>query len=336
MFPAVLGQLFTAAVLAALGTAAVMDVRTSEVPDRISVAVAAAGLVFWAAVSAWTGSPGPLLRSLLVGTAFAITGWTMYYYARLWGGADAFVLGAVGFAFPQLPPGVTPVFTAPWPFPFSLVMTVLFAGSVFSLGWAVAVAIRHPGFLADFWSRLRAHAADYRRIALAFLVIAGGTGAYATANGLVPAAFVVRQFALSALLLAGLLALIQFLRTVQEDALTRTVEPGELRGFLERGWVLAEPVELDAPAPTVDALPERLSRRISGVLAPLTSLLGGPGRRDAPRIQGLSDAQVAELEEAGDPVTVQTGTRFIPAFPVAVLVLATLGDPVFAAILALV
>ncbi|MDY6768798.1 MAG: A24 family peptidase, partial [Candidatus Nanohaloarchaea archaeon] len=144
---------FVAFVLAGVSYAAYLDLRTSEVPDWVSLTVAAGSLLYYGYQSAVAGTAAPLLASLISGTVLFALGWTMYL-AGMWGGADAFVLGAVGYALPSLPAGYGGA-AAPWPFPFSLLMTVFTVGAVYSVVYAAVVAARADGFRQKLGSELQ-------------------------------------------------------------------------------------------------------------------------------------------------------------------------------------
>ncbi len=375
------GPAFLAFVLGATGYAAYLDLRTSEVPDSVSLVLAAGGILYHgypalhnapgpartayaagalllvgggalfiarhhlpgdhrmragpvtpfraaatlfivllAAAAGYgiqTGTAAPLLRSLAAGTALFAAGWTMYMLG-LWGGADAFVLGAVGFALPTLPPGITPLHPAPWPFPVSLVMTLLIVGSTYSSLYAVFIAVKRPGVWRRFREMLAADRRHLARVGAAALLLASVTAA-ALLRWAPPRA-VATTVGSALLLFGGLLVVMRFLRAVEDAGMERTIPVEQLAA----GDVLAEEIDLAAEgradADPVEQATIRLVRPLLRVLP--TDRSGGP------RIVGVTEAEITELQERRDTVRVKDGVRFIAAFPVTVLVLATVGDPV--------
>ncbi|MDY6769560.1 MAG: A24 family peptidase [Candidatus Nanohaloarchaea archaeon] len=317
-----LGHAFVLAVLAGTAYAAYLDLRTSEVPDWVSIGVAAVALLYHGYRAVATGSIDPLLASVLTGTGLFLAGWAMYI-AGLWGGADAFVLGAVGYALPAIPPGFTPPYTAPWPTPFSLLLTVFLVGAVYSLAYAVVTAARSDGFRAELRAELDASRARYARVVVLYTVVAGaGTAALYTVFR-PPLLAVARNFAASLLLLAALLGLTVFLRTVESRVMEREVPVEQL----QPGDVPAE--DLDLETGRDDPAEDVTDRVVAAVTRALPVTVPAPGTAESGRIAGLTEEQVEELQERRDTVPVRSGVRFIPSFPAAVLILVLFGDPVY-------
>ncbi len=331
MLPPAAGHLFAAVAIGGLGYAAYRDLLTTEVSDTVSIAIAAVSVLFYAAVSVDTGTMQPVLGSLVTGTAFFLAGWAMYL-AGMWGGADAFVLGATGFAFHTVPPGIEPLYQAPWPVPVSLVLGIMVAGSVFSICYAALVAARFDGFLAAVRARLAERAGWYVRLAGAYLLVAGGAGLYIAGTGIAPAGMVATRFLGASLFLAASLLLMVVLRVIQDEAMEREIDVADL----QEGDILAEEYDIDVPGVVDDDPVEQATagigaaiRRVSPVPVPELS------DRYGTRVVGVTPAEVEVLRERGGTVTVKTGVPFIAAFPIAAILLMTLGDPVFAFALAL-
>lgn len=326
-----LGQAYLAFVIGGVAYAAYLDLRTGEVPDWVSLLVAGAGLLFHTYLSVTLGSPAPLVNAVVVGTVLFLTGWIIYLMG-VWGGADAFVLGAVGYAVPALPPGITPLYTAPWPFPFSLVLTVLLVGALYSIGYAV-----YKGATSTVvWDRFHAEVYEQRVwfgfLLAAYILVSAAAGfllaqKYSTSMGRV-----LLQTAPFFLLLVILLALSRFLNAVEQEVMHRTIPVDEL----EPGAVLAEDIDLEAPGHLDHDPAEHITHKVAESLR-RTLPLPAPelSNRMGTRVIGITDEQLDEIQEKYDTVDVKTGVRFIISFPVALLVLATVGDPLLYLIAAL-
>lgn len=320
-----LGAAYLAFVLGGTSYAAYLDLKTSEVPDYVSVVVAVGGLLFHAGLSIGTMDATPFLLSLGTGTALFLLGWLMYL-AGSWGGADAFVLGALGFALPRLPPGVAAPVAAPWPFPLSLLMTVFLVGSVYSILYAIFVAITAEGFLARFRSTLSDRTRKYAVASAGFVAAAAISGVLAVTRFGAPVSMVVENVLLVLAAIVLFLVLSSFLKVVENELMRHEIPVEEL----EAGAVLADPIDLEAeggveedPAEQITAAVARTVRDVSPV--PLPEVSG----RVSPRIVGLTGEQVEEIRETRDTVAVRTGVRFIVAFPAAVLLLLLVGDPLY-------
>jgi Flp pilus assembly protein protease CpaA/type IV secretory pathway VirB3-like protein len=79
--------------------AGLWDIKTTEVPDEIPALMVTIGIFYWFISAASTGNFYPLYISLLVGTLLLIFGLVMYKKGQ-WGGADAWVLSAIGYMIP--------------------------------------------------------------------------------------------------------------------------------------------------------------------------------------------------------------------------------------------
>ncbi len=88
-------------ILAVVLTAAagLWDLKTTEVPDQLLYAMIAIGVVYWAANWALTGDFMSLEVSLFAGTLLLALGLVMYKKGQ-WGGADAWILAAIGYMIP--------------------------------------------------------------------------------------------------------------------------------------------------------------------------------------------------------------------------------------------
>ncbi len=79
--------------------AGLWDLRTTEVPDHLLYAMIAIGVFYWIANWLIVGDIISLYVSLAVGTLLLVMGLVMYKKGQ-WGGADAWVLAAIGYMIP--------------------------------------------------------------------------------------------------------------------------------------------------------------------------------------------------------------------------------------------
>lgn len=268
---------------ATLFLGAVFDLKTTEVPDAVSLTGIIGGVILHSAASlagpadvstlmsfstmigeplSWFSALGePLIWSLGVGIIFSVYGWTLYFLG-MWGGADAFAMGVLGFGAPYAVGSIGFVHAV------DLFVNILLTGFVYTLVFAFYRAYKEGGILKATYKRLKA---KEKRVAveifLATLLSAVGvfTGRF---DGLI-------YFCL----LVGVIVLYRFLLVVQERSLVEEVEASELEG--------GEVVESD---------------QLDG------------------RIKGVTEKEVQELE---GKVSVKEGVRFIPVFPVALVLTET-------------
>lgn len=315
-----LEQGFVLFALLGVSYAAYLDLKTSEVPDWVSLAVAGGALLYYGYRSLATASFDPLIASLVSGTALFALGWGMYILG-MWGGADALVLGAVGYAFPDLS-ALGAAYLPPWPAPVSIVLTVFVVGAAYSVVYALYTAARSDGFLEKMSEELEERRRGYSRLVILYTAVAaaGTLAAYTVFRP--PIALVLRNLAASILLLGLLLGLLVFLRTVESRVMEKEIPVSEL----EAGDVLAEEVELETARK--DKAEYATDRFLEGARSLLPfkvpELRAGPGR-----IAGLTPEQVEEIDRKREKVKVRTGVEFVPSFPAAILVLLLFGDPIY-------
>lgn len=284
-----LGIIVFAIALVGSGIAAVWDLRTTEVPDIISLLTAGSGILVHLILTITTGELTYIVSSLVVGSLFFGLGW-IFFLTGIWGGADAFVMGAVGFALPTVPQGFQPAFSAPWPFGFTLLINIFIVGAVYTMFFALYKGLGSKKVMEEFfndikgyWKRMVLISAFYVVLLTVSTIVTVGFSGIGTST---------RYFLGTLPILLGFLAVYRFLKNVEKYGMTSRISVDDL----EEGDVLAKPVELE-----------------DEVL-------------DADRIVGVTEDQVSKIRDAVDEVTVKSGVMFVPSFPVAILLSVFLGD----------
>jgi len=79
--------------------AGLIDLKTTEIPDKIPYAMIAFGIIGYLIKSIIIGSYFPILFSIMTGLIFLGFGLLMYFGGQ-WGGGDAKILSAIGFLLP--------------------------------------------------------------------------------------------------------------------------------------------------------------------------------------------------------------------------------------------
>lgn len=268
-----------------LSAGAIMDLKTTEVPDSLNVAGVVGGIllhliaslgsmdystVFSAAlvmdpVSWFTALGEPLVWSLGVGAAFSVYGWGLYF-TGMWGGADAFAMSVLGFAAPYAVtgPGIL--------YPFSAFVAVLLSGFIYTLLFGLWKSFKNPEVFGETVRELKQ---NERRISLEIVL--------ATAISAVTAFFNPALGMTYFVFLLAMIFLYRYFRNIQEGLMEKEVPVDELEG----GEVLGEDEEL-----------------------------GG-------KIEGITEEDIESIEK--DTVVVREGIRFVPVFPVALLLVDLVG-----------
>ena len=125
------------------------DLKTTEFPDWIPYSLIIAALAIRAGVSFLIGEYVLLTQSLLIGALFLGFG-LLLYHAKQWGDGDAWLLGAMGFLYPDgigFPPTILP-------FPLTLLFNFFFVSFFYILLYSLVIGIKSKK-IKSFVPRLR-------------------------------------------------------------------------------------------------------------------------------------------------------------------------------------
>ncbi len=280
---------------------AIWDLYTTEVPDLLGITGVLAGVGLHGYLSFSTGSLDPLLWSIGVGGLFSLYGWGMYF-AGMWGGADAFAMSVLGFAAPYGLSGPGAVHAV------NLFLNVMIAGFVYTLLFAFYRLFQKRSVLEKVYGRLRM---DERRMSIEIL-----------ASGIFSGLLLIYGFPgfNFFVFLVFLVFLYRFLR-VLEDEMVEKVHVGDLQG----GEVLARNGDVDRVKNKnlVGRSLEFFDHLLPGgkrFLKPLERKFGYS------EVVGVREDEIRRLKNQGiDEVSVKHGVRFIPVFPVALLITDVMG-----------
>ncbi len=121
-----------ALVLTAL--AGLWDLRTTEVPDELLAIMVISGISYWLISASITGGFYPLFVSLAIGTVLLALG-LMLYKKGQWGGADAWILAAVGYMIPLYGGAL---FIVPY------IMNFFIVSAIYMIAYSVALGMKNP------------------------------------------------------------------------------------------------------------------------------------------------------------------------------------------------
>lgn len=132
------------------GIAAIWDLKTTEVPDQLPYAMIAIALLLFGYQSFVEWNYKPILYSAVAGLGFLAFGYVMYYLGQ-WGGADAWILSAIGFL---LPFGYTQTM---FPFPISFLFNLFLVGAAYMIVYAAVFALMNKKIIFQFTKELKAN-----------------------------------------------------------------------------------------------------------------------------------------------------------------------------------
>ena len=131
-----------------LSAAAIYDLKTTEVPDYLSLFVIGSGILFHGLASISQGSLTPITWSLVAGIIFGIYGWGMYYLG-MWGGADAFIMNALGFAAPFAINSTPSII-----YSVDLFVNIMLAGFVYTLIFSFYKAAKSQNIIQNMFKKI--------------------------------------------------------------------------------------------------------------------------------------------------------------------------------------
>jgi len=134
--------------------AAVIDLKTTEIPDEIPYVMAGIAIVAYGIKSYLVWSYLPILQSCIAGLSFLGFGFLMYFLGQ-WGGGDAKILSAIGFLLPDLSSSLK--HQTFLPFSLSYFFDVFFIGAIYMIIYAIVISIINKKIWSVFLNDLRAN-----------------------------------------------------------------------------------------------------------------------------------------------------------------------------------
>lgn len=131
--------------------AGLWDLKTSEIPDSVCIAMIALGLSLFGLEGMLTGNWSGLIMSLVVGGAFLTFGLLMYFSGQ-WGGGDGELLVAIGVLLPAWPLTQISIF----PMPLALFINLFFVGAIYAIFYALWLTAGNKKIRKQFFIKLRA------------------------------------------------------------------------------------------------------------------------------------------------------------------------------------
>jgi hypothetical protein len=163
------GWMLLAVGIGGFGLAGYLDLRYTEFPDWLPYSMIILALIARGAFSLLTGNFTYLIDSVFVGLAFLGFGLTLYYI-RQWGDGDAWMLGALGFLFPD-PAGFGQALGSTMPFPLVVFFNFFIISLFYLIGYAIILGIRSPLVCATFVKNLRGNVLSFAFVFFGLFVV---------------------------------------------------------------------------------------------------------------------------------------------------------------------
>ena len=211
-------------IIAVVGTAlaGLWDLKTTEVPDHLPFVMIGIGVLYWLINAATTGVYTSLIISVSVGTLLLAGGLVMYKKGQ-WGGADAWILAAVGYMIPVYGGAL---------FIFPYLMNFALVAIIYTVVYALAIGVMNPHLFGLFAKSARKKA---WMIITPIVALLGSVMTYAVYSS------VILQPIIFLLAFASFVSVFFiYAKTVEAHYFTRKIPAGKLRkgDVLEKGnWV---------------------------------------------------------------------------------------------------
>lgn len=282
-----IGYLFAGIALLGSSIAAIIDLKTTEVPDNIPYTMAASAVVLKLLYSIHTNNFSYLADSVIVGMAYLIFGFLLYYTGQ-WGGGDAKVLAAIGFLLPSIPSEFSAQLS--FAFPVAYLINLFFIGSIYMIVYSLALTLLNPLIAREFFSETRG---QYRQLFVEMVLASSSVVAipYIILNSMrLPHTIFISFIPSIVVLSLGMIFLLRFLKVVERVAFRRKIPSEKLR-------------EGDMIGDDIDEL---------GMKSRL--------------IRGITNDEVTKIRLVRKEVWVKEGVRFVPAFPLSLIAILFFGD----------
>lgn len=208
------------------GYAAYKDLKTTEFPDwlpyLIIVTALAARAVFSYLYSDWW----ILLSSLLFGSVFLGAG-LLLYYTKQWGDGDGWLLGALGFVYPDTA-GIGGLAVFMMPFPVMMLFNFFLISFLYLVVYSITLGIRNKSALRKFFRELRRDSKSLEIVTGVFTVACVILAVVLYVATPVPFAFVLQLF-LFPILLLSLLVFIRYGRFVEQNLFRKKINVKDLK-----------------------------------------------------------------------------------------------------------
>ena len=204
--------------------AAIWDLKTTEVPDQIPYAMIGIALLIFGYQSFIEWSYKPILSSMIVGLSFLAFGALMYYLGQ-WGGADSFLLAAVGFLLPAA--NIQTLF----PFPLTFLFNLFIIGAGYMMIYAIVFSFLNRNIFLQFVKELKASSRllIFGSVGLIILSLAANYYVGRTFLYSVSSSFMIVNSILILVSSLGLFLMWKFAKAVEEHGFKKKILASKLR-----------------------------------------------------------------------------------------------------------
>ncbi|MFH1977810.1 MAG: prepilin peptidase [Candidatus Aenigmatarchaeota archaeon] len=166
------------------GAAGYLDLKTTEFPDWLPYSIIIAALVIRGIFAYTTGNLDLIINSITIGVGFLLFGLALYYL-RQWGDGDAWLLGALGFLFPDAA-GFIPAATLNLPFYYIQIFNFFLVAFAYLIIYSLALGMKNPKIWKSYKKDLIKDKNGLIILIVAFAAIALGVVYYLNISAGIP------------------------------------------------------------------------------------------------------------------------------------------------------
>lgn len=217
---------FTVALIGS-SIAAVWDLRTTEIPDKIPYTMIVAALLFYGVQAFLAEDYWIIANSIITGAVLFVFGFGMYYFGQ-WGGGDVKLLAAIGFLLPTASGlGLNLML----PFPASYLFNVFFVGAGYMLVYAFIMAVRNRKIISEFKRDIKASSNIFLTASVALFAVFIGVNwfLYSKFNIPLSATSIFLNSIVPVFATVGIFTIWKFARAVEDVGFKKKISVSKLR-----------------------------------------------------------------------------------------------------------
>ncbi|UCD03248.1 MAG: prepilin peptidase [Candidatus Aenigmatarchaeota archaeon] len=221
-----LGWILLAIGVVGFGYAGYKDLKTTEFEDWLPYSIIIAALAVRGVSAFLLNDFTIIMDSVFYGLLFLGLGY-MLYFLRQWGDGDAWLMGALGFLFPDAT-GFVPMFQGAMPFPFMLIFNFFLVALAYLVVYALVLGIRNPNIYKSFIKNV------HERKKTIIVIFVATAAAALFASMYLSFAFYLHIYRFTNLLLVPFAALLlmlflQYAKAVEKDLFKRKIKAKDLK-----------------------------------------------------------------------------------------------------------
>lgn len=200
------------------------DLKTTEFPDWLPYSMIVLALLVRGVYSLLSNDLTMIINSVIFGLVFLGFGLGLYF-TKQWGDGDAWLMGTLGFLFPD-PAGFA--FVSFFPFPVVMFFNFFFIAFTYLLVYSIALGIRSREASKKFFGELRSDMKSIAAIILIFTGLSLGLFTYLYFYYTVPV-YVLNYLLTIPLLFALLVFFLRYGRFVEKNLFKKKIPVKDLR-----------------------------------------------------------------------------------------------------------